>query len=193
MRHNLVNTYFVVVFLLLLIIAAVNLVLYLKKQGLLEGKGAEPWPFYVKKPLSQPEQVLYHRLVKALPDHIVLAQVQVSRVLGVKKGSKSNEWTNRINRLSYDFVVCGKDSTVLAAIELDDKTHESTRRTATDEKKNKATTDAGLSLIRWNVKSLPDESAIQAQLRSAAYYLAQAERHRQATRPGAGSLPLPRA
>jgi Protein of unknown function (DUF2726) len=159
------KTLFVVV---LLLIATVALLLYFKKLGLLEGKGTGPWPFYVKKPLTQPEQVLYHRLVKALPEHIVLAQVQVSRVLGVKKGSNFNEWNNRINRLSYDFVVCGKDSTVLAAIELDDKTHESSRRKATDEKKNKATADAGLRLIRWNVKALPDESAIQAQLRSAA-------------------------
>jgi len=159
------KTLFVVV---LLLIAAVALLLYLKKQGLLEGKGTGPWPFYVKKPLTQPEQVLYHRLVKALPEHIILAQVQVSRVLGVKKGSSFNEWNNRINRLSYDFVICRKDSTVLAAIELDDKTHESNRRTVTDEKKNKATADAGLRLIRWNVKALPDESAIQTQLRSAA-------------------------
>jgi hypothetical protein len=184
------KTFFVIA---LLLIAVVALLLYLKYQGLLEGKGPGTWPFYVKKPLSQPEQVLYHRLVKALPDHIVLAQVQVSRVLGVKKGSKFNEWNNRIDRMSYDFVVCGKDSTVLAAIELDDKTHESTRRKATDEKKNKATTDAGLRLIRWNVKSLPDESAIQTQLRSAAYHLAQAQSQRQATKPGAGGLPLPRA
>jgi hypothetical protein len=159
------KTFLVVV---ILLVAVVALLLYLKKQGLLEGKGTGPWPFYIKKPLTQPEQVLYHRLVKALPDHIVLAQVQVSRVLGVKKGSNFNEWNNRINRLSYDFVVCGKDSTVLAAIELDDKSHESSRRSSTDEKKNKATADAGLRLIRWNVKALPDEAAIQAQLRSAA-------------------------
>ena len=152
----------------LLIVATVALLLYLKKQGLLEGKGTGPWPFYVKKPLTQPEQVLYHRLVKALPEHIILAQVQVSRVLGVKKGSNFNEWNNRINRMSYDFVVCGKDSAVLAAIELDDKSHESNRRSTTDEKKNKATADAGLRLIRWNVKTLPDESAIRAQLRNAA-------------------------
>ena len=159
------KTFFVVV---LLLVATVALLLYLKKQGLLERKGTGSWPFYVKKPLTHPEQVLYHRLVKALPEHIVLAQVQVSRVLGVKKGSNFNEWNNRINRLSYDFVVCGKDSAVLAAIELDDKSHYSNRRSATDEKKNKATADAGLRLIRWNVKALPDESAIQAQLRSAA-------------------------
>ena len=159
------KTFLVIVFLL---IAVVALLLYLKKHGLLEGKGTGPWPFYIKKPLTQPEQVLYHRLVKALPEHIVLAQVQVSRVLGVKKGSNFNEWNNRVNRLSYDFVVCSKDSTVLAAIELDDRSHESSRRSATDEKKNKATADAGLRLIRWNVKALPDEAAIQAQLRSAA-------------------------
>ena len=159
------KTFLVVVF---LVIAVVALLLYLKKQGFLESKGTGLWPFYIKKPLTQPEQVLYHRLVKALPEHIVLAQVQVSRVLGVKKGSNFNEWNNRINRLSYDFVVCGKDSTVLAAIELDDKSHESSRRGATDEKKNKATADAGLRLIRWNVKALPDEAAIQAQLRSEA-------------------------
>jgi len=39
---------------------------------------------------------------------------------------------------------------------------------ATDEKKNKATADAGLLLIRWNVKALPDESAIQRALRNEA-------------------------
>jgi hypothetical protein len=153
---------------LILFAAAVFVLLYLKKRGLLEGRGNGPWPFYVKKPLTPPEQVLYHRLVKALPEHIVLAQVQVSRVLGVKKGSNFNEWNNRVNRLSYDFVVCSKDSAVLAAIELDDKSHDSNRRTATDEKKSKATADAGLRLIRWNVKTLPDDAAIRQALRSEA-------------------------
>ena len=108
--------------------------------------------------------MLYHRLVKSLPDHIVLAQVQVSRVLGVKKGFRFHEWNNRINRLSYDFVICDKASAVIAAIELDDKSHESEHRVATDAKKTKATTDAGLRLVRWHVKSLPDELTIQREL-----------------------------
>ncbi len=110
--------------------------------------------------------MLYHRLVKSLPNHIVLAQVQVSRVLGVKKGFRFNEWNNRINRLSYDFVICGKDSTVIAAIELDDKSHESAHRIETDAKKDKATTDAGVRLLRWHVKALPDEVTIQRELRA---------------------------
>jgi hypothetical protein len=146
--------------LLLLVLAAVALAI-LKKRGLF-GTSENLWPFYVKRPLSSPEQVLYHRLVKALPDHIVLAQVQVSRVLGVKKGFNFHEWNNRINRLSYDFVVCSKDSTVLAAIELDDKSHEATSRAETDRKKERATSAAGVQLLRWHVKSLPGHAAIQA-------------------------------
>jgi hypothetical protein len=108
--------------------------------------------------------VLYHRLSRALPEHIVLAQVQVSRVLGVKKGFNFHEWNNRINRLSYDFVVCGRDSTVIAAIELDDKTHDNAARARTDGKKNKAAADAGLRLVRWNVRALPSEEVIRAEL-----------------------------
>jgi hypothetical protein len=148
----------------ILVLLAVIALVVLQRQGIFASAGGGKWPFYVRKLLSQPEQVLYHRLVRALPEHIVLAQVQVSRVLGVKKGSSFNEWNNRINRLSYDFVVCGKDSTVVAAVELDDKTHESKARAATDEKKNKASADAGLRLIRWHVASLPSEEAIRQEL-----------------------------
>ena len=102
-----------------LVIAALLAVAALrKKSGAVNLEG--PWPFYAKKPLSTPEQILYHRMVNALPEHIVLAQVQVSRVLGVKKGFNFHEWNNRINRLSYDFVVCSKDSTVLFTVELDE-------------------------------------------------------------------------
>jgi len=126
------------------------------------GAADEDWPFYAKKPLSPPEQVLFHRLVKALPDHIVLAQVQLSRALGVKKGFNFHQWNNRINRMSYDFLVCGKDATVLAAIELDDRSHGSASRVAADAKKERASSAAGIRMIRCNVKSLPDDAAIRS-------------------------------
>jgi Protein of unknown function (DUF2726) len=148
-------------FILALLLLVIIVFVVLKKRGLLSGTDGS-WPFYAKRPLTPPEQVLYHRLVKSLPEHIVLAQVQVSRVLGVKKGFKFNEWNNRINRLSYDFVVCSKDSTVLAAIELDDKSHQAASRRETDAKKEKATASANVRLIRWHVSALPDQAAIQA-------------------------------
>lgn len=73
-----------------------------------------------------------------------------------------HEWNNRINRLSYDFVVCSKDSAVLFVVELDEKSHQAERREDTDRKKDKATNAAGIKLIRWHVKSLPDEQEIRA-------------------------------
>ena len=124
--------------------------------------GGETWPFYAKKPLSAPEQVLFFRISKALPEHIVLAQVGLSRILGVKRGHKFQTWQNRIDRKSADFVVCSKDSTILAVIELDDSTHERPERKHADATKEKALSSAGLRLIRWNVKSLPDEASIKA-------------------------------
>ena len=142
---------------------AVFILAALKKRGTLAGAQG-PWPFYAKRPLTQPEQVLYFRLVEALPQHIVLAQVQVSRILGVKTGFKFNEWNNRINRLSYDFVVCGRDATVLAAVELDDCSHERADRQSTDAKKERATSAAGIRLVRWHVKQLPDVAAIRSAL-----------------------------
>ena len=149
---------------ILLILALVIFVPVLVRRGRLAAGESRPWPFYVKRLLTQPEQVLYHRLVKSLPNHVVLAQVQMSRVLGVKRGFRFHEWNNRINRMSYDFVICDKAATVIAAIELDDKSHESERRIESDAKKGRATTDAGLRLIRWHVKSLPDELTIQREL-----------------------------
>jgi hypothetical protein len=148
---------------ILLILALVVVLPILKRRSRLAA-ASKPWPFYVRRLLTQPEQVLYHRLVKSLPNHIVLAQVQMSRVLGVKKGFRFHEWNNRINRMSYDFVICDKAATVIAAIELDDKSHESERRIESDAKKSKATTDAGLRLVRWHVKSLPDELTIQREI-----------------------------
>ena len=150
---------FLLLALVLLGLAAVVVVILKKRASL--GSGDATWPFYVKKPLTQPEQVLYHRLVATMPDYIVLSQVQLSRVLGVKKGSNFNEWNNRINRMSLDFLVCLKDSTVVAAIELDDKTHERQSRIEADEKKERALSAAGVALIRWQVSALPDEATIR--------------------------------
>lgn len=149
--------YLLFVVIVLLVLVFVALAILKTKVSPRDGE----WPFYAKKPLTQPEQVLYHRLVAALPECIVLAQVQLSRVLGVKKGFNFNQWNNRINRMSLDYVVCLKDSTIVAAVELDDKTHLKAPRIEADAKKEKALSAAGIVLLRWNVSALPDEENIR--------------------------------
>ncbi len=150
------------IFLLVIVVVAVVAILAIAKAKSQGGLGDEIWPFYAKKPLSQPEQVLYFRLVQALPEHIVLAQVQLSRLLGVKKGNNYQAWFNRINRMSADFVVCNKDSSIVAVIELDDATHQKEDRKAADTKKDKALSSANIRVVRWQAKAIPDTAAIKA-------------------------------
>lgn len=150
-----------IVLLLVVVVAVVVFLAFLKAKGQ-GGLGDEAWPFYAKKPLSQPEQVLYFRLVQALPEHIILAQVQLSRLLGVKKGNNYQAWFNRINRMSADFVVCNKDSSIVAVIELDDATHQKEDRQAADAKKDKALASANVRVIRWQAKAIPDVAKIKS-------------------------------
>lgn len=124
------------IILLLIVVVAVIALLAILKAKSHGGLTDEVWPFYARKPLSQPEQILYFRLIQALPEHIVLAQVQLSRLLGVKKGNNYQAWLNRINRMSADFVVCNKDSSIVAVIELDDASHQKADRQAADAKKD---------------------------------------------------------
>ncbi|MBR5941319.1 MAG: DUF2726 domain-containing protein [Neisseriaceae bacterium] len=122
----------------------------------------EPFPFYPSYLMSKREQQLYWRLVETLPECVIMSQVQITRILRVKKGNNFNEWNNRINRLSLDFVVCRKDTYPLAVIELDDSSHDNERQQARDDKKDKALTDAGIKIIRW--REIPDGQTIKTAL-----------------------------
>jgi len=152
-------SYLLVAILIVVVVAAFVLVAVAKPGS---GDANDKWPFYARKPLSLPEQVLYFRLCKALPVHIVLAQVGLSRLLGVKKGNNHQAWNNRINRMSADFVVCSKDSTVLAVIELDDASHGKEQQKVRDTKKNRALESADIRIIRWSVRDIPNDAAIKA-------------------------------
>lgn len=128
--------------------------------------GGQPWPFFSKRPLTETEQALYHALVQALPAHIILAQVQLSQLLGVRKGYNFRDWYNQINHLGADFVVCGKDATVIAVIELDDGNRDRGDRQAADARKHRALSAAGIRLLRWQSWNLPDKEEIRRQLLS---------------------------
>ena len=117
----------------------------------------ERYPFEQTRPLSEPEQVLYWRLRKVLPEQIILAQVAVSRIVRVEKGHDFRTWLNRINRMTVDFVVCLPDGTIVAAIVLDDASHDVDERVLADAKKSKALASAGIKLLRFRgVPSEPD-------------------------------------
>ena len=89
-----------------------------------DGSLAQPWPLEAKRTvMSERERALYQRLVEELPNHIVMAQAQLLQLLKFKRGQRTYAIFNRISQLSLDFVVLKRDTSILAAIELDDATH----------------------------------------------------------------------
>lgn len=120
-----------------------------------------PWPLEPKRPLlSEPEQVLYRRLVEACPQHIVLCQVQLMQALRFKRGGWSAGLANRISQLSIDFLIVRPDTSIVAAIELDDGSHERADRRAADARKAHALESTGVPLLRWRTRHMPDLQAI---------------------------------
>jgi very-short-patch-repair endonuclease len=97
-----------------------------------------------------------------LPGHIVLAQVQLLQIINFRRGRWSQAIFNRISRLSLDFLILNPDTSIVAAVELDDATHTRDASRRADARKDHALKSAGVPLIRWNAKRLPDRVAILA-------------------------------
>lgn len=108
-----------------------------------------------RQPLTNGEQAMYWRLVKTLPEHVILAQVAMSSCVRA-----SGPAFGTIAQKSLDFVVCNKDLEIIAAIELDDRTHARPGRKKSDQVKDDALEKAGIRLIRWPAARLPDVSEI---------------------------------
>jgi very-short-patch-repair endonuclease len=128
-----------------------------------DGLFSKPWPLEAKRQLlTERERALYQRLVQTLPNHIVLAQVQLLQVLNFQRGRRTQAILNRISQLSIDFLIINPDTSIVAAVELDDSTHAPEKRRQADARKDQALKSAGVPLIRWNAKNLPDRVAILA-------------------------------
>jgi very-short-patch-repair endonuclease len=153
--------------LLLLVLIALAIVIALARRGVFTRKRAgqvEHWPVFPKQVLSPAEQQLYHRLLRAFPEHVVLSQVALSQLVGVKKGADFRAVWNRYNRLVADFVVCTRDFNVVAVLELDDRSHDSPQRQDADRRKAAVLAAAGIPLHRLNVNPLPNESELRSLL-----------------------------
>jgi hypothetical protein len=149
----------VIAFALAAVLAAAKLGLIGKGRA---GRSMDHWPVFPKKVLTPVEQQLYHRLLRAFPDHVVLAQVAFSQLVGVKKGENFTAIWNRYNRLTADFVLCTRDFQTVAVFELDDRSHDNPARQDADRRKAAICDAAGIALHRLNVNPLPNESELRA-------------------------------
>lgn len=122
-------------------------------------KNSSKSKYYAKKPLTPPEQEMYWKLIKALPEYIILAQVGFSGFLYTKDGRSKENYIkfNNVKQKRADFIICDKNFEIIAAIEIDDSSHDKEK----DEKRDIALLEAGITTIRWNVRKLPREEEIR--------------------------------
>lgn len=98
--------------------------------------------------LTERERAMHHRLVHALPDFVILAQVSFGALLTARAQAARNTF----DRKTADFVVCDKAFQVLAVIELDDASHKD--KAAKDSARDTLLTDAGYRVLRYS--NVPD-------------------------------------
>lgn len=105
-------------------------------------------------PLSKNEAAMYHRLLQALPDKVVFAQMSFGALLT----ARGRATRNRFDRKIADFVVCDKALQVLAIIELDDGSHRG--KEGRDAARDKLLKDAGYRVIRY--PRIPNAEKVQS-------------------------------
>jgi hypothetical protein len=122
-----------------------------------------PWPVAAQNLLTERERSLYQSLLSLYPDHRIFVQVAVSQLIDVPESHPERQSIrNRFSQLVADFVLCRSDLSVMAVIELDDRSHERSVRKDADARKTKALGDAGLRLVRIPAGALPSVEKLQA-------------------------------
>jgi very-short-patch-repair endonuclease len=146
---------------LLVGVAVVSMLLAKRKRlDVVDGSVA---PYFGKVPLTGAEQEFFSRLQAAMPECVVLAQVALSSLVGVKEREDWKRWFNRISQKSVDFVLClPHDFTVVAVIELDDLSHTRPDRQRADTVKDVALRVAGHPVLRFKRHEMPSVEQIRA-------------------------------
>lgn len=123
------------------------------------------WPPEVTRVLTLQERRAYSLLTHALPDHLVLAQVPVSRFIRVPTRNSYHEWMRRVGQLCADLVICDPASQVIAVVEVrrpPSKDSERTRKR--HDRMDRVLRKAGVRVIEWNEEVLPHRDAVREQI-----------------------------
>ena len=115
--------------------------------------------------LNDAEQELYRRLQEAMPNMVIFAQVGVAQLAQLRGRREARSLIQMAGR-GVDFVVCGNDFAIIAAIELAwPKT--SNEKNVSENEKRQALQTLGIPLIVFRPNSLPDAEAISREIADA--------------------------
>lgn len=119
------------------------------------------WPFVRRRFMVPAEVAMFRVLRTAFPGFHVFAQVGLSCLVDVADGANRTYWSNRVNRMSVDFVLCDARLEVVAVLEVDGPSHSADDAVARDAKKDAVLAAAGIRILRYRNQSLPDVDGIR--------------------------------
>jgi len=136
---------------------AALLVVYLLKKGRPGIKRKETY-IPCSSLFTAAEWLFYGSLVRAVDDRfLVFGKVRIADVLNPDRRMNKSDWYRAFNRISskhFDFVLCDSiTQSIIAVIELDDKSHLLPSAIARDSFVNQICKESGLPLIRFRAAS----------------------------------------
>ena len=154
-----------------LLVLAIAASIFLKFQG----KEEPTQEAYVSRGtlMTPAEQDFYRVLRSSLPvEHYqIFSKVRMADSVDVQKGMEKRSRTSALNRITskhVDFLLCNpSDSTIYAAVELDDSSHSRQSQKRNDAFKNETFAASAIPLVRFPVKTLYNPEEIVAQINAA--------------------------
>jgi len=142
--------------------------------ALLQNAGKKGGSRYIKRKgfLSAAERSFFGVLGQSVSSDIyVTCKVRVADVLAPAKGQARKDWQVAFNRISakhFDYVLCSAGTMeVVAAVELDDRSHGSKKAKARDAFLNNACEQSGLPLVRFPARKSYEISEVREKLEMA--------------------------
>lgn len=132
-----------------------------------KGKGTKPramdaldtvaaWPPQATRVLTPAERKAWFVLHTALPDHIILAQVPLSRFMKVPTRNSYSEWLRRVGLMSADIVVCDAQSQVVAVVDVRaEDGRENARARQRHARMDRVIAAAGIPMHVWHEHTIP--------------------------------------
>jgi hypothetical protein len=116
--------------------------------------------------LTPAERLFYKSLEQAVNgQYLIMCKARLADVITPKSSGDRSKWQSAFNKISgnhFDFVLCEPESfTVVAAVELDDKSHQNKPAQKRDKVKNDSCKSAGLALIRFPAKRRYDLQSVR--------------------------------
>lgn len=119
--------------------------------------------FNKKNLLTETEKTFLYALSQAVQGYYIFPQVATHAILKCSTQNYSNylKAFNRFNRTIIDFVICDQNFTIIAIVELNDRTHKN--KTDEDKLRDDMLKKAGYKTVRFNCENYSVDS-IRAKL-----------------------------